>query len=64
MTKEEVENAIMKENPLQFRLAYSLPLLKDQLCEELALLGEGNLSKDMHGSQAQLQQYPEAQEVF
>ena len=45
--KEEVENAIMKENSSRYRLACSSPLLDDELCEELGLLGEGNLSKEI-----------------
>ena len=64
VTKEDAENAIMKENSSRFRLAYSSPLLDDELCEELGLSGEGNLSKDILGSQSQLQQHPEVQEIF
>ena len=64
VTKEEVENAIMKENSSRFRLAYSSPLLNDELSEELGLSGEGSLSKDILGSQSQLQRHPEVQEVF
>ena len=64
VTREDAENAIMKENPSRFRLAYSSPLLDDELCEELGLSGDGNLSKDILGSQSQLQQYPEAREIF
>lgn len=64
VTKEEVENAIMKENSSRFRLACSSPLLNDELSAELGLSGEGNLVKEILGSQSQLQQHPEAQEVF
>ena len=44
-TKEEVENAVIRENSSRFRLAYSALILKDRLCAELGLSGEGNLSK-------------------
>ena len=60
VTREDAENTMMKENSSRFRLAYSSPLLYDELCEDLGLLGEGNLSKDILWSQSQLQQHPEA----
>ena len=44
MTKEEVENDIMKENSVRFYLPYSLPILKDNMCKELEPLGEGELA--------------------
>ena len=40
-TKSEIENAIMKENSLRFRLACSSPLLENTLYEELGPSGEG-----------------------
>ena len=43
--KEEVENIVMQENSSRFRLAYSALILKDELCVELGLSGEGDLSK-------------------
>ena len=36
----------MKENFSRFRLAHSSPVLDDELCKELGLSGEGDLSKD------------------
>ena len=44
-TKEEVENAVIRENSSRFRLAYSALILEDRLCAELGLLREGDLSK-------------------
>ena len=64
VTKEDAENAIIKENSSRFRLAYSSLLLDNELCEELGLSGEGNLSKDILESQSQLQQHPEVQKIF
>ena len=49
ITKEEVENMIMKENSLQFALLYSSPILEDDLYEALGPLGEGSLVKDIIG---------------
>ena len=63
-TKEEVEKAIMKENLLQFGLAYWSLLLEDNLCHDLGLLREEHLAKYFLGSQEQLQQHPEAKKVF
>ena len=44
-TKEVVENIVIRENSSRFRLAYSTLILEDELCIELGLLGEGDLSK-------------------
>ena len=43
-TKEEMKNAIMKENSSWFRLAYSSSVLEDNLCQELSLSGKRDLS--------------------
>ena len=53
-TKNEVENAIMRENSSRFRLAYSLLILEKNMCKELGPSGEGNLSQDILNSQEQL----------
>ena len=53
-TKNEVENAIIKENSSRFRLTYSSLILEENMCEELGLLGEGKLSQDILNSQEQL----------
>ena len=63
-TKEEIENDIMIENSSRFRLAYSSPLLDDELCEEVDLSGEGGLSTDILNSQQHLYHRPEVQEIF
>ena len=44
----------MRENSLRFRLAYSALILEDNICEDLSLSGEGNLSKEILNSQEQL----------
>ena len=49
-TKNEVENAIMKENSSRFRFVYSLLILEDFMCKELGLSGEGNLTQDILNS--------------
>ena len=53
-TQDEVENAIMKENSTQFRLACSSLIFKDEMCKELDPSGEGRLAQDILGSQEQL----------
>ena len=63
-TKEAVEFAIMKENSNRFRLAYSSPLLEGNLHFELGPSGEGPLSADILGSQEQLRNRPEVEEIF
>ena len=54
----------MKENSSRFRLACASPMLDDELCEELGLSGEGDLSIDILNSQQQLYHRPEVQEIF
>ena len=49
-TKNEVENAKMKENLSRFRLAYSSLILEENMCKELGPSGEGNLSQDILNS--------------
>ena len=63
-TKNEVENAIMKENSSRFRLAYSTLILDDNICEELDPSGESKLSQEILNSQEQLHNHPEVQEIF
>ena len=63
-TKEAVEFAIMQENSNRFRLAYSSPLLEGNLHFELGPSGEGPLSADILGSQEQLRNRPEVEEIF
>ena len=58
-TKEEIENSIMIENSSRFRLVHSSPLLDDELCKELDLSGEEDLSIDTPNSQQQLYHRPE-----
>ena len=47
MSKEEVEYAIMKENVVRFKLAYSLPILSLELSNDLGRVGEGRISQDI-----------------
>ena len=47
LIKEEVEWAIIKENTGYFRLAYILSLLKEDLYEDLSILGKGKLAEDL-----------------
>ena len=53
-TKEEVENAVIRENSSRFRLTYSALILEDRLYIELGLSGEGDLSKDIFQNQQNL----------
>ena len=63
-TKNKVENAIIKENLSRFRLAYSSLILEDNMCKELDLSEEGNLTQDILNSQEQLHNQLEVQEIF
>ena len=45
--KDEVEQAIMRQNTGQFKLGHSLPLLEGELCEELSISGEDKLLEDL-----------------
>ena len=46
-TKVIIENAIVKENLVRFHLTYSWLVLKDDMCKELCLSGEGDWTKDI-----------------
>ena len=63
-SKEEAEQAIMKENSSRFRLACISPLLEGNLHHELGPSGEGPLSRDILTSQELLQDRPEVKEIF
>ena len=62
--KEEVENAVIRENFSRFRLIYFTLILEDRLCAELGLLEEGDLSKDILQNQQNLYELLEVQEIF
>ena len=54
----------MKEKSSRFRLAYSSTILENEMCEELSPSGEERLAQDIPGSQEQLYQHREVQELF
>ena len=47
LTKNAVESAIMKENSSRFKLAHVSQLLKGDLHNQLSMLEEGLLSKEI-----------------
>ena len=62
--KDKVEHTIMRENIGQFKLAYSLLLLEEELYEELSILGEDKLLEDILHDHAASQEHPEIKEVM
>ena len=64
MSKAKVERAIMKENKTKFKLAYSSLMLKDDMCVDLGLSGDGTLAKEILSGQRQLEESPNVQEIF
>ena len=62
--KEEVENAIVKENVGRFKLTYLLLFLEEELYEELEISGEGKLEEDILKDWAILENYLEVKKVI
>ena len=54
----------MRKNSLRFRLAYSSPILEENMYEELDPSGEENLSQDILNSQEELYTRLEVQKIF
>ena len=64
MSKAEVERVITKENETRFKLAYSSPTLKSDMHMDLGLSGDRPLTREIIGSQRQLEESLGAQEIF
>ena len=54
----------MKENLVRFHLAYSLLIIKDNICKELGLLDKRELMKKILYNKEQLSNRPEVLEIF
>ena len=57
MSKVEVERVIIKENEARFKLAYSSLTLRDDMCVDLGLSGDGPLTRESLSSQSNMKNH-------
>ena len=55
--KDEVEGEIIQDNSIRFKLAYALPLLEEELCNQLGISSKEAIAEEFLIRRANLEKW-------